>query len=149
MIGYLVGRLNIGVRFNHHDRLEVCSLTSFSLEDRLLFANKLEKLIGNKDKRAFCKELNIRYDSLLDWLGARRFPSKQSIEKLSIYFGISTNSLIGKQQCCWHMSDEEIEISYKQAKNQKEQIVILSDLNDVPVKMMKQKLESLGLLKGR
>ena len=123
-------------------------MTSANLQDRLLFANKLEMLIGNKDKREFCKELNIRYDSLLDWLGARRFPSKQSIEKLSVYFGISANSLIGEQRCRWHMSDEEIEISYKQAKNQKEQIIILADLNDVPVKMVKQKLASLGLLKN-
>lgn len=119
-------------------------MTSYDLQDKLLFANKLEQLIGDRDKRAICKDLHIKYDSLLDWLGARRYPSKQSLDKLSKYFHVSISVLICKTSY-WHMSDEEIINSYKQAKNKKEQIIILADLNDVSIKMVKQKLKELGL----
>lgn len=119
-----------------------------SSQDKILFAHKLELLIGKSDKKKICTDLNIKDETLLDWLRARKYPTKQSINKLAEYFGVNPNKLIG-DTVHWHMSDEEIIRNYQKAENKKAQIGILADLNDVSIKMMKQKLESLGLLKMR
>lgn len=116
-----------------------------SSQDKILFAHKLELLIGKSDKKKICTDLNIKDETLLDWLRARKYPTKQSINKLAEYFGVNPNKLIG-DTVHWYMSDEEIIKNYQKAENKKAQIEILADLNDLPFEIVKQKLIDLGLI---
>ena len=111
---------------------------------RSCFSRNLKKAIGKQDKKALCKEIGIQYNSLLGWLNGIRYPSQQSLNKLSDYFGADKFADITPE---WHMSDDEIICSYNRAANKKEQIKILADLNDLPVRFIKQKLGELGVLK--
>lgn len=111
---------------------------------RSCFSRNLKKAIGKQDKKALCKEIGIQYNSLLEWLSGKRYPSKQSLNKLLGHFGAAKFAEVKPK---WYMSDTEIIQSYNQAINQKEQIKILADLNDLPVRFVKQKLVELGALK--
>ncbi len=111
---------------------------------RSCFSRNLKKAIGKQDKKALCKEIGIQYNSLLDWLSGKRYPSQPSIDKILDYFG--ADKFI-ESTPKWYMSDSEIIHSYNQSVDKKQQIRILADLNDLPVKFVKQKLKELNVLK--
>lgn len=111
---------------------------------RSCFSRNLKKAIGKQDKKALYKEIGIQCNSLLKWLIGTRYPSQPSIDKILDYF--SADKFI-ESTPKWYMSDNEITHSYNQSVDKKQQIQILADLNDLPVKFVKQKLKELNVLK--
>lgn len=63
-----------------------------------IFAENLKYYIelNNKDRNQLCKDLNIKYSTLSEWINANKYPRIDKIELLANYFGIQKSNLIEK-----------------------------------------------------
>jgi transcriptional regulator with XRE-family HTH domain len=67
-----------------------------NLGNKKVFSNNLQYYmqILNKDRSKICKDLNIKYTTLTDWVNGNVYPRIDKIELLANYFGIQKADLI-------------------------------------------------------
>lgn len=62
-----------------------------------IFAKRLKYLMGEKgvNINTFSKEIGIPDSTISDWLLNKRTPKIDNLPKIAIYFGVSTDYLLG------------------------------------------------------
>lgn len=64
--------------------------------NKQILAKNLKKYMeqNNVDRYKLCKDLNLKYSTVSEWLHARKYPRIDSIEKIAKYFGVSKSEII-------------------------------------------------------
>lgn len=67
-----------------------------NLGNKNVFAENLKRYMNlyHKDRAQLCRDLNIKYSTLSEWINAKKYPRIDKIELLSKYFGIQKSDLI-------------------------------------------------------
>lgn len=64
--------------------------------DKRIFAKKLQHYMDQRgiDRNGLCRELELKYSTVSEWLNAKKCPHLDTIELLADYFGILKSDLI-------------------------------------------------------
>lgn len=67
-------------------------------DNKRVFARNLKRFMfeSGVTRSEICRDLNISYTTLSDWINARTYPRINNIELLAQYFGIKKSNLIEK-----------------------------------------------------
>lgn len=66
------------------------------LGNNKIFAQNLQKFMDSKniDRSTLCKDLDLKYSTVSEWLSAKKYPRIDKIELIANYFGIKKSDLI-------------------------------------------------------
>lgn len=66
------------------------------LGNRAIMAKNLKSYmeLNEKSRYDLCRDLDIKYTTLADWLNGRTYPRIDKIEQLAAYFGIKKKDLV-------------------------------------------------------
>jgi transcriptional regulator with XRE-family HTH domain len=66
------------------------------MDNKNIFATNLKRQMAlkGKSRKEVCKDLNISYYTLTDWVNGKKYPRMGKVELLANYFGILKSDLI-------------------------------------------------------
>ena len=70
------------------------------LGNKAVMAANLRRLMekAGKDRNTLCRDLNLKYSTVSEWLNATAYPRIDKIELLANYFGVQKSDLVEKEQ---------------------------------------------------
>jgi transcriptional regulator with XRE-family HTH domain len=68
----------------------------FFMDNKNIFANNLKRQMAlkGKSRKEVCKDLDISYYTLTDWVNGKKYPRMNKVELLANYFGVLKSDLI-------------------------------------------------------
>lgn len=116
------------------------------IENKEIFAENLNRFItiSGKNRKEIARALEVPYSTLTDWINANKYPRIDSIEKMSIYFGVSKSDLIEdfKQKQKDNDAIADIIVKIRMNNNLVDVVKKVVSLDDAQINSLKNLLDS-------